>query len=164
MITVHYIPGRVSGLAVRAWREASGVTNPERMPVWKSVDRIRIHWLTALVLADVFYGGVTMFGGRSESAAQVLLRNIVPIGLWGVTLCVAGLMIWFGWYVYGSVLGIIAWGLLAAASVSSVLTGTALSLSGPILLGWATGCHILIAYEVVAEIDADRERKQKRKD
>lgn len=132
-----------------------------RMPVWKSEDKIRVQWLTFLIFADVAYGVINWFGGRAESASQILLRDIMSTSLWGALLVAAGSFIWFGFSLTGAFLGVAAWGILATMSVRTIIEGTSLSWSGPVLLGYLMGNHMLILHEVASGIDAARERKQR---
>jgi hypothetical protein len=134
-----------------------------RMPVWKSLenDKIRFQWLVWLLFADVFYGVINMFGGKAESASQILLRDIMPTTVWGAALVASGAFIWFGFSLTGAFLGTTTWGILAAMSIRTIIEGTSLSWSGPILLGYLMGNHMLILHEVASGIDAERERKQR---
>lgn len=118
-------------------RKKAGVN---RMPVWISwiSDPIRAHWLTLLLLVDVCYGGYNMFDAG--------------VAFWcGLVLTVSGGLIALGWNVTGAGLGLFAWAALMFAGTDS-----------PILLGAMAGFSILVIYDVVTGLDADREAKQKR--
>lgn len=135
-----------------------------RMPVFRSADPIRTHWLTALCLLDIFYGLVNVFG-RSDGASQVLLRSLPPVPVWATlpiaASIVASVAIYLGYSVIGGIAGTLAWGSLVFASIASIATGTALSWSGPVLYGFVTWVHVLITYEVSSELDSERERRQR---
>lgn len=134
-----------------------------RMPVWKSHDKIRTHWLTLLCGTDALYAALTIFG-KSDSASQILLRNAFSGGtaLWGGVLLGSAVLIYLGWSEPGGAGGAFAWLILAAAGTFSITNGTALSYSGPVLLAGVAGFHVLIIYDVGSGLDEDRERRQRR--
>lgn len=134
---------------------------PERMPVRASKDKIRVQWLTWLCIADAAYGSVNMFG-KTESAGQMLLRNICPMPVWGGLMVVGAVLIWFGWSVPGAMLAGFVWAFTAGASLVSITIGTALSYSGPIPACFLAGCHSMIIAQVGSGMDQDRERRQRR--
>lgn len=121
--------------------------------VWKSKNPIRVHWLTALVFADLYYGGVNALQHENRAAAQVVLRHAFPTWVWGLALVAASVLLWFGWYVYGAVLGTVCWGALLIATILSIFDGTAQSWAGPGLIGWAMICHMLVTYELYTGLD-----------
>lgn len=134
---------------------------PKRMPVWSSVDPIRLHWLSMVVTGDVAYGLVNMFG-KAETASQILLRSILPLPVWYGALVLAAVLIAFGFSIPGGMIGTGAFGALAVASVSTIVHGTAQSYGGPILLAvFGAGPHILITYDVGSGLDDRRERQQR---
>lgn len=132
------------------------------MPVFRSHDKIRTHWLTLLCGMDALYGALTIFG-KSDSASQLLLRNVFAGGtaLWGAALLASSLLIYLGWSELGGAGGAFAWLILAAAGSISITNGTALSYSGPALLAGVAGFHVLIIYDVGSGLDDDRERRQR---
>jgi hypothetical protein len=131
------------------------------MPIWASVDPIRRHWLTWVVLVDCLYGGINMFG-RAEGPSQLLLRSILPLPLWYGLLPLAAALITLGYSVRGGMIGTFAWGSFAVAAILTIANGTALSYGGAIpLLGWA-GVHIMIIYDVGSGLDEAREQSQRR--
>ena len=133
-----------------------------RMPVWKSyaTDPIRVEWLVTLVAVDLLYGGLCMFG-RAEAPSQILLRTIMPIWFWYGLMVVAAGLIWWGWLVWGAIVGAAGWIALSVASFSTIVNGTALSFGGPVpTAGWAV-CHVLIIRQVIAGLDAERERRMR---
>ena len=134
---------------------------PKRMPVYRSQDKIRIHWLTAICAIDALVGLLTMFG-RSEGAAQMLLRAFITTTLWGGVLTASGLLIWLGYSVAGGIGGTLAWASLGFASVVTLTLGTGPSTSGPILPLAMAVFHGLITYDVGSGLDADREMRQRR--
>lgn len=131
------------------------------MPVLASVDRIRVHWLTTIVVGDLAYGLVSAFG-KAEGASQLLLREVAPIQLWAVLYVAAAGLIWFGWSVWGGVAGTLAWGSAAVASAVAISLNLAPSWTGPVVLGILTYCHILVSFEVASGLDKDRERRQRK--
>lgn len=136
------------------------MTSP-RMPIWGSIDPIRKHWLTLVVVVDILYGGINMFG-KAEGPSQILLASILPTQIWYALLPLAGFLITFGWSVRGGMVGTFAWGSMAAAAALTIVHGTALSYGGAIpLLGWA-GVHVMISYDVSSGLDDAREQSQRR--
>jgi hypothetical protein len=133
----------------------------ERMPVWASIDPIRKHWLGLLILIDVLYGGINVFT-PAQSAPQILLREVLPIPVWGGMLVVCAVLVAFGWSVHGGVVGAFGWLAQAIASFATIVQGTALAYNGPILLGGMGAFHALITYDVGSGLDARRERQQRR--
>lgn len=131
------------------------------MPIWRSIDRIRLHWLGLLVAVDALYGLVNIFG-KAESAPQILLRTILPLPVWYGLIVGSAVLITFGWSVPGGVVGTLGWSALAAASASTIVHGTAESYGGPFLLGGWAGWHILVTYDVGSGLDDARERSQRR--
>jgi len=131
------------------------------MPVWVSLktDPIRAHWLAVVVIEDVLYGLVNMFG-KTEGAAQALMREVLPIPVWYGLIVASAVLIAFGWSVWGAVLGTFAWLFLVLASVESIKNGTAPSYGGPILLSLPAALNFLIIFDVLSGLDAARERKQ----
>ena len=134
---------------------------PERMPVRASKDKIRVAWLTWLCIADAMYGGINMFG-KAESAAQVLLRNIFPIPVWGTAMLLGAVLIWFGWSIQGAMLSGFVWAFTAGAALVSISVGTALSYSGPVPAAFLAGCHAMIISQVTSGLYKDREARQRR--
>lgn len=136
-----------------------------RVPVWKSHGKIRKQWLGTLVLLNASYGAANVFGGRSESATQILLKDITSFGgavaLWGLVLMASGVLIWTGYSLSGAFLGVICWGLLTVLSAFTIFNGTALSLGGPFLLAYVMVNHMWVVHEVKSGIDAENERKQR---
>lgn len=136
------------------------MTGP-RMAIWMSIDPIRRHWLTWVVIVDLLYGGVNMFG-KTEGASQILLRSILPLQFWYGLLVLAALLVTFGWSVRGGMVGTFGWGSFAVAQIATIVHGTALSYGGAIpLLGWA-GIHVMIVYDVGSGLDDSREQSQRR--
>lgn len=134
----------------------------DRMPVWKSQDKIRREWLHSLCAVDALTGLFVMFG-RSEGAAQMLLKQALPgLWLWALALLVAAGMIEFGWYIRGGAAGAAAWGSYTAAILWTIGARTALSDAGWILPAFITLVHVLIIHEVESGLDQDRERRQRR--
>lgn len=132
----------------------------KRMPIWMSVDKIRLHWLGLLVAVDALYGLVNIFG-KAESAPQHLLRSILPLPFWYGLIVVSAVLIAFGFSVAGGIVGTLGWGALAMASGLTIINGTAQSFGGPILLGGAMGWHVLVSYDVGSGLDDWRERTQR---
>lgn len=135
---------------------------PKRMPVYRSQDKIRTHWLTLLCAFDLLYGLVNMFG-KAEGPGQLVLRGIAPIPVWYGLLVLAAVLIWFGWSVPGGSVGAFALGFQAAAALVSITNGTALNYGGPLVLGYVAWQHALVIYDVGSGLDADRERRQQRR-
>lgn len=130
------------------------------MPIWRSIDKIRLHWLGLLIGVDALYGLINIFG-KAESAPQILLRTIFPLWFWYGLLVVSAGLITFGWSVQGGMVGTFGWGALAVASASTIVHGTAQSYGGPVLLGGWAGWHILVTYDVGSGLDDKRERQQR---
>ncbi len=131
------------------------------MPVWKSIDPIRTHWLS-LVIAEDFAYGVTNTFGKTEGASQTLLRTLLPLPVWYGSLVVAAVLVALGYSVSGGIVGMACWMALAVAAMLTIAHGTALSYGGPIpLMGWAW-IHFLITYDVHSGLDDARERSQRR--
>lgn len=132
------------------------------MPVWRSIDKIRLHWLGLLIGVDALYGLINIFG-KAESAPQILLRTILPLPVWYGMLVLAAVLVTFGFSVPGGVVGTLGWSALAAASAFTIVHGTAESYGGPVLLGgFGAGFHILITYDVGSGLDDARERSPRR--
>lgn len=135
---------------------------PKRMPVWRSQDKIRTHWLSFLCLLDALYGFLTIFG-KSEGAPQALLRRVWPFAtpFWGALLFASAVLIYIGFSVSGAAISAVCWGILVTASVAVIITGDALSSAGWVVPFGMTGWHVLIIIDVGSGLDADRERRQR---
>lgn len=136
---------------------------PNRAPIWKSIDRIRLHWLAWLVLGDGVYALLTIFG-ESAGAPQQLLRSVLPFAtpLWGGALLMASVLLALGYLETGGSVGAACWLALTAAAVGTVQNGTALSTAAWVLPAWAAGWHLLVLYEATSGLDALRESQQRR--
>lgn len=108
------------------------------VPVLARTDRLSALHLITIAAIDAGYGATFLFGGKAESASQLLLRPILPPPLWGGILVVAAIGLWMGWNRGAPVLGLLVWGGLAAASAITIIAGTATSYGGPwLFLGFA---------------------------
>jgi hypothetical protein len=130
------------------------------MPLLSSADKIRIQWLSWLVLVETVYGAVNMFG-PTNSPTQLLLCEVAPLAVWYGLIVVSAVLIAFGFSMSGAALGMFAWLALVLASAFTIRNGTALSYGGPILLGLPAGCNFLVLFEVGTGMDADREFRQR---
>jgi hypothetical protein len=93
--------------------------------------------LILLLVVDILYGGHNTTGAG--------------VAFWcGAVLIVSGIVIAWGWNVSGAGLGVFAW-------VALMFAGR----DDPILLGGIAGFHILVIYDIVTGLDADREAKQR---
>lgn len=134
-----------------------------RLPVWRSADKIRVHWYTWLCAADAVYALYTIFGGPGGAPWQSLARAFpFAIPLWGSALFAAALLIWFGYSMTGGAVGALCWTILTVAAVITINAGGACSPSGWVLPAWIAGRHLLVVYEAGSGLDADRERRQRR--
>lgn len=135
------------------------------MPVWKSEDKIRTHWLWWLCQVNGLTVLFTGFG-RSDGAAQLLLKHTFPAWAsawaWPTLLLLATTAIAFGYYVEGSMAAASLWVALLVASLVAIGTRTALSDAGWIWPYAMTYVHVLVIIEVKSGMDADRERRQRR--
>lgn len=112
----------------------------------KQRDHIIRLWLLTIAGTDLVYGGIYAVGGAANSPAQVLLRDVMPMPLWGVlTIAIAGLLAGHR-YVAAGVMGGSVWCAYATTSLISVFQGTAQSSSGPALLLGIAALHLLITY------------------
>lgn len=121
-----------------------------RMRVTASIDQIRKHWLTWLLMVQTAYGLVNLFG-RDDPAHQLL-----PIA-GTCLLAVSVVLVWFGFSVAGASLATIAWSMFTFAALLEprVDYGYVVLLVG--MVGWMA----LIAYEVGTGLDELRERQQR---
>lgn len=134
---------------------------PERMPIWCSQDKIRRYWLYMLCVENVLYALFTFFG-RSDGAAQVMLRHMMPAWVWPILLVGSTALLLVGHSVEGAMGGAVAWGALTAAVLVTISRGTGLSDGGWILPAGMAVQHVLVIYVVIRGLDADRERRQRR--
>lgn len=125
-----------------------------RMPVWASIDAIRKHWLTWLLIQDAGYGAVNILG-RPES--DPLLLPIAGTCLLLVSCALIGL----GWSILGAGISSFAWSVFAFAWVMSVVSGTPASYGDLVLLIGMGGWHMLVVYEVGTGLDELREHQQR---
>lgn len=103
-------------------------------------------WLLALAGTDLVYGGVDVAGGAATSPALTLMKNIMPMVVWGVLIiAVAGLLIGRQYFTAGIVGGVM-WCTYAITSLMSVIRGTSPSASLPALLFGVTALHLLVTY------------------
>lgn len=132
----------------------------DRLTVWTSAktDPIRAAWLAVLVLVDLLYGGLCMFG-KAEAAPQILLRTILPLPFWFGLLVVSAGLIWVGHSVWGALIGASGWIALSMASFVTIVHGTALSYGGPVPSAGIAVFHVLIIIQVIRGQDAARQRK-----
>lgn len=137
-----------------------------RMPIWRSQDKIRTHWLTWLCLVDGLTALFTGFG-RSNGPAQLLLKHMVPAWAsawsWPALLGAATVAIALGYYVEGAMAAAGVWVALLAAALVTIGTRIALSDAGWIWPAAMTYVHVLVIIEVQSGMDADRERRQRRR-
>lgn len=135
--------------------------NGKRMPVWASQDKIRKHWLHGVCAVEALYAIFTWFG-KAEGAAQILLRQTMPLWLWPLMLLASVALIEFGFSVQGGLAGAAVWGAFTACIVVTIFRGTALSDGGWILPFGMAWLNVLVIYDVGSGLDADREFRQRR--
>lgn len=103
-------------------------------------------WLLAIAGTDLIYGAIYAAGGAANSPALMLMKDIMPMPVWGVlTIAVAGLLVGHRYSTAGIVGGAV-WCAYATTSLISVFQGTAQSQSGPALLFGVAALHLLITY------------------
>lgn len=137
------------------------VSPPPRMTIWGTVDPIRKHWLTLIVIEDFIYGVVNMFG-KAQQPYQILLRSIAPLPLWYALFVVTAVLITYGYSVSGGMFGTFGWGAVAIAAIITIGNGTTLSYGASVsLLGWVA-IHSAITYDVASGLDDAREQSQRR--
>ena len=108
------------------------------MPIWASIDPIRRHWLTLLLLIDVAYGVVNLFG-----------HGISP---WcGAAMLLSAPLILLGWSVAGAGIATVGWS-------AAMFAGN----DNPILLGGMAGWFVLVIYDCGTGLDVEREISQRR--
>lgn len=109
------------------------------------------------------YGVLTLFG-RSDGATQVAMRDVFPIAtqLWGALLISSAALLWLGWSVIGAAGAALAWTILTVAAVVVINHGGAVSTAGWVPFAFIGGCHVLVIFEVLSGLDADRELRQRR--
>lgn len=148
--------------ALAVLRGRPGVSYPGgRMPVWKSQDKIRKHWLYSLSAFDILAGVFTMFG-RSDGSAQRLIEEMgMPMTLWAFLLLVGSSGILLGFNKSGSACCAAVWTGLTAASLLTVAAHTALWSAGWVLPASMLWWHVLVILEVGSGLDADREHRQR---
>jgi hypothetical protein len=121
---------------------------PKRMSVWASIDPIRKHWLTWLLLINILYGGLHLTtGGMTFWCGLLLLAATTLMG--------------FGWSVAGAGIGMVVWSVFLFAAVASITPAVALPYGDLVLALSSMGWHGLVLYDVGTGLDADRETKQR---
>lgn len=99
---------------------------------------------------DLLYGGTFALGGTANLASQQILREALPMPVWGLMLCAVAAGLFLRYQQYAGMLGGAVWSAFALTALLAVIQGTASSAGGPPLLLGIAALHLLITYGAAA--------------
>ena len=123
-------------------------------------DSARYHrsWIFTVAALDALTGLFYVLGGAATSPTLLLMRQIMPMPVWGGALVLVGLLLVVRRHEFGGFGGGVVWLMFTAAAVITLVNRTTVAAgSSPMSLGLA-GIHLLITYEAATGGGSRRRR------
>lgn len=115
-------------------------------------------WRYTVAGADVAWGAVFLFGGAAKLPYQQLLKEVMPMQVWGGLLVLVGTLLFTRHLRAGGVGGALVWAASSLATVITVSKGISPSAASPVLLVAFAIFHLLITYGAASGLAATTRR------